>query len=318
MSIDNLLSQGFAQLGAGDFDAALATADRLIAKKAPEGHGLRANALAGLERIDEAVAAITNGLERFPEDYGLHVEKGVILTSAGRFDEAERALHDASQFDDADAAEIGLAMATCFAAQERWDDMLECLSGNEDWGELEIGRLAMQLSALAAAERWEDALAFTQGILDESGADLIDEFGDQIAAAVHAVRAMALLEAKNQPKRALSGAWEALQINPFDDMALLVIRKAAGKTSPEARTFAIECEVAVEGEDPFDGGYVVIADTQEEAMAYVSEYESQVSGGVATLVDVGELTPIPDEYCGLVEVAELGEEEEDDEDFSQN
>lgn len=318
MGIENLLSQGFAQLSIGDFDAALSTADKLISKKSAEGHGLRANALVGMERIDEAVAAIKNGLERFPDDYGLHVEHGVILTAAGRYDEAERALHRAQEFDDADAAEIGLALASCYAAQDRWDDMLEVLSGNEDWGELEIGRLAMQLSALAAVERWEDALAFTQGILDESGEDLIDEFGEQIAAAVHAVRAMALLEAKAQPKRALSGAWEALRINPFDDMALLVIRKAGGKLSPEAHTFALECEVTVEGEDTFDGGYVVLANDQDEALAYVKEYEAQVSGGVAALVAVDELSPIADEYCGIIEVAELGEEDDEDEDFSQN
>lgn len=311
MSIAALIDRAYAELYAENYPAALKTAAKLIAKKSPEGHAIKVSTLIALQEPDAAVDAALHAVALFPGRFAVQNALGMALLNARRPDEAETALISAGECDDVEPIEHSLALATLYSLEEKWDKVLEVLAGNEEWSDADGVRVGLQLTALHEAGLWEDALAFTQGLADELGEDLAEHFGDETAAMLLAVRARAILEVKKQPRRAANGAWEALRIYPDEDIALEVIRRCGGRPGLHAKCFALDCELATPGEDPFFCGYVVQAGTLDEAFDYVSAFEAQVSGAEARLVAHEELPPEPEEFCGVLEVIDIEDEMDD-------
>lgn len=313
MSIDGLIDRGYKQLAQGNFDAALTTGEKLIAKGEPEGYVVKSCAMIAFDEIDAAIALLEDGLIDFPDAWALHYQLGGAFAAADRYEEAILALRQAATYEDAEGASIALSIAKTHIMQEDFEGALEALSGNQDWGDLELDRIIMQLSALFALERWSDILAFTGAMLLEDGEDFVATYGEESAAHMFAVRAMALLKAKDQKRAALNIAWDVLRTLPDERIALAVIREANGQRSPFSKLFALQCDVTVEGEEPFLGQYLVIADTLADAFNFVVEYEAQITGGEAVLAEHSEAGAMPDEPHGVVEVVDSDEEEEEDE-----
>lgn len=311
MSIDGLAERGYAQLERGRYDQALATAEKLIRKGSVLGHDLKVQALLILEMPEDAMAAAEAGLEEHPDAWMLYNTLGAALMALERPEEALLALNQALSYDDAERAEVLLGIATAHAALDDWESTLEALLGNEDWGEYEIQRFAMQMSALVMLERWKEIMTFTDSLLAEMGDDLIEIFGPGGAAGVHAIRAKALLHGRQQKRRAENLAWDALRIFPKEAIALEVLRECAGLSSPFARQFALECVVSA-GEEAFSSRYAVIADTLAEAFDFVVAFEARTSGGAPELVAHAEGEPMPGELCGIFAVGDEDDEEDDE------
>lgn len=313
MALDRVIERAFLQLQAGDFDAALETAERLISKRIADGYELKTQALLELGESDEAIAVAETAVDLWPEAWRLYNNLGTALLRAERHREALLAFRHAQTLDSAHNPELHLNLAIACLADEDHEGALEALAGNEEWGEFELPRMSIQLATLVILERWDDVLAYTGAYVDEMGEDLVELYGEGIAAGIYGARAMAFLHGKKQVRRAVNLAWDALRIYPRDDLALTTLREAEGRTSPFARVLALECEVVTPEEEEFISQYVVVADSEEDAMEYIAEYEANLSGGTPKLLASSDAGPEAEEFCGIVEVIDPDEEEEGEE-----
>lgn len=314
MSTEGLIDRGYKQLARGDFDSALTTGEKLIAKGEVEGYVIKACAMIAFDEEDAAIHLLEDGLVEFPDAWMLHYQLGGALTAAERFEEGILALRQAATYEDAEGAQIALSLAKIHLLQGDFDGVLEALAGNQDWDDLELDRIIMQLSALFALERWSDILAFTGAMLIEDGEDFLETYGEESAAHMFAVRAMALLKGKDQKRAALNLAWDVLRLIPDEKIALAVVREARGQRSPFSRLFALHCDVTAPNEEPFLGQYLVVADTLADAFNFVVEYEAQTTGGEPVLAEHSEAGPMADEPQGIIEVVDEEEDEEEEED----
>ncbi|MFQ5415275.1 MAG: tetratricopeptide repeat protein [Phycisphaerae bacterium] len=123
-------------------------------------------ALAGLGRLDEAVAAFESGLAIDPDDPELHNTYGVVLADAGRLDDAMRHFQAAVRIDPrSDAARFNIAAA--LQRQGRLDDAIqayrETIAINQAHAKAHarLGNLlALRRDIDAAMSHWRHAITY--------------------------------------------------------------------------------------------------------------------------------------------------------------
>lgn len=86
--VESLYDQGIRALEEFDFDKALEIGDRLIAHRYSGGHEVRARALDGLDKSNEAITLLEDGTKRFPSVPVLWSYLGEYYSNSGRYDDA--------------------------------------------------------------------------------------------------------------------------------------------------------------------------------------------------------------------------------------
>lgn len=313
----SLWDRAMAELESYDFDAALKTARELERLHFTGAFEVEARALAGLERGEEAVAAVERRLGKAPENGRLWEQLGIQCSDLDRFDRAHeafakaRACADAPEpasiaFDDAlvwsrqrDPARAESTLASAPATQDvELASLIEALRAKST---LELGRAK---EALARVDQWLASPAAEDASIDS-----------RTRALLHATRAKALLATGSALELVHTAIDAALASDKSVPEATELLRELDGRCSERARRWTLTLEgvwpapselvPAPRGigtiEDPlaFFATYVVIADSPEDALELCRRFEPPHVRGSLRVESSTDLGAAPNELVGV-------------------
>lgn len=276
---DELLESVIALIEEGEFEQAATKAEELQALNIPDGWHLKSVALLHDGHDDESFAVLQEGIEKFPDNLGLLLEKASSLMQLERFEEADEILEDAKEKTETEKGEIEMMQARSEFMQGKVDEALNRLQDIEDRTYI-LDAIHLQLELLEAVGRTDVILEIAESDMDSfpTPAD-DDEF--ETMAGILAKIANAHWEEKDD----LDGAKELLRLafhhfrNHPDAMWLW--REMEPEFAEDAKAFAIEINgTFLDREEMGDVAgrnyhtyYQVLAGSLEEALELIKDYE---------------------------------------------
>ncbi|MDF1838394.1 MAG: hypothetical protein P1V35_11025 [Planctomycetota bacterium] len=271
---DPWISVGFQQLRDGEFEDALETAKKVEELRASACFEIAAQAHANLGDPEAAVEVLVRGVREAPNAWPNWQLLGNLYAEEGRFDEAEDAYRDALQCSHVWAESIHLNQAILLGQQGHHERALSALAAIHD-DDLQFELASARMNALYCAEKPEEALALAEEILVLEPQSASDEdawyFISVIDMRIRMAQGLA-------PEEVRERALALLVEYPENDHVLALIRDTRAERTPKSKYFrlviqgnSLDAPASVEG---FYVPYDIVAETEEEAMAYIEELES--------------------------------------------
>lgn len=293
-----LYSEARDLIDAGRFEAALVFARKLRKISYSGAFEIEGLAYAGLDRHEDAVRVLREGLLHAPDVWLNWHLLGNCLSELGRYDEALAAFDRAAACPDVDLSYVNLNRAIVGNRRGDYSRALDWLS--EVYGEdTRNPEIAARLSALRGLGRDDEALDLGERALRE-WTDTGRE-NDQKAIAAIAVNVAGIRRQRGDPPLAIRAFalryWRATR----EPDLLWLIRDVMPQSSPAARYFRL----IVHAEDlpGVSGGFYVsidaVADSVEDAMRLARELDDFDGAAKVTVQDATDLEPRPDEPKGV-------------------
>jgi tetratricopeptide (TPR) repeat protein len=323
--IQALLERGQDELFRREYANALETAHELEEWGWNGAAALVGAALQGLERHDEAVAALEHGVERHPENAHLWNELGVQLAGRDRWEPAHAAFDRAKRCGaphEQDRARFEDALAWAHQGDiERAEREIE--TGRAAVDPLQALKLA-RLHAQCRLSRSKPADALAEADRAIAGARAPEDHEEELVlAGLWALRAEAQLALGAPEADVRESLARALRVARSQFRAIELLRELDGKRSPQARRWRLGVSgrcwhtdeegamsltrpTGPNASDPprarFYSQYVVIADSAAEALELVRPFEPVDVRGSLAILESEDLGPTPDELLGVEDV----------------
>ncbi|MBI5364944.1 MAG: hypothetical protein HZA53_17330 [Planctomycetes bacterium] len=315
--VERLWNRAMAELESYDFDAALKTAGELERLRFSGSFEVEARALAGLERGEEAVAAVERGLAKVPENGRLWEQLGIQCSDLGRFDRAHEAFAKARACADApELASIALNDALVWSRQGEPARAESTLASAPATRDVELASRIEALRAKSTLElgRAKEALARVDQWLASPAADdaSIDSRTRALLLATRATALHATDIALELVYRAIDAALASDKSVPE---AARLLRTLDGRRSAGARRWTLTLEglwpapselvprprgiETIEAPLAFFATYVVIADSSEDALELCRRFEPPHVGRSLRVESSTDLGAAPNELLGV-------------------
>ncbi|MDX2250606.1 MAG: tetratricopeptide repeat protein [Bacteroidia bacterium] len=247
---------------------------KLKAEGIESGYRIVATTYVMEEKFDRAIAELKDGIKRIPDSWELHLQLGNFLSDNGDFDEAIRTLDQASRLPGAEKHWINLNKAVVYTRKADFDKALNLLQKIEHAEavnqafELQL-RILDQLGHHDLILQMEDELEYLQTPEDEESAETLSQI------CTHIARAYYMEEDNDAAKHYIRQAVEYQRTNT--DAAEL-LREINGQFSENSRIYSFVINGLLNDpesgdEIPFFTTYGVVADSEEEALELIHDYE---------------------------------------------
>lgn len=283
---EKLADRGYELLAEEDFDKALDVAKEVQDLGFSAGFEIAALALAGQERLDQAVRVLEEGVATAPEAWLNWQLLGNYRSDLERYEEAEAAYESALACPDVDSSSVRLNQA--ILAHRRGDSpkALGLLVDVTD-PELALRALAVRMRALEEVGEPSEAEQLGLAALESGREDLEDEALPSIAAHVARLR-----RDRGVPRQDVR-AWVLQMMSRFHahpDL-LTLLREADDLHSESAQYYHLLVKGTLAQPSPNGQGFYVnahvVADNPEEALRFVEVIETET--GARLEVDEAEV-----------------------------
>ncbi|MBW3622482.1 MAG: tetratricopeptide repeat protein [Armatimonadetes bacterium] len=297
-----LMKMGFRAVEEHDYKRAKRIGKRLRDLRHTSSFEILALAYAEEGRLKKAVEALEEGVSYAPSVWRLWQLLGNYYSDQGRYDDAFNAYRSALACPQTYPASINLNIAILLSRQKRYVESLDVLEQVTD-EDLYLPVMAVRTESLNALERYEETLALASDFLDtEAETEQERHFLARLLTAL----ALAYWKGRNDKEGALLCLKAALEWDKNCQKAFWLLRQLDGEISPSAKYY----RVLVEGvwPEPFEGetvapgfftSYDVVADSREEALAYIRRIEPDEVGESLRIEEAKALEKRPDEPKGV-------------------
>jgi tetratricopeptide (TPR) repeat protein len=304
--VGELVDEGYRLLEEEEYEQALGVAAKICSLNDPEGYEIGARALDELDRPNDAIAMLNDGVKAHPTWYWLWDRLGGICLDEGRHLEALEAYRQASTCPDADKTMMAYACGTVFNRQGKHQEVLQTVERERhgEGGPPQFAWDAMKSWSLNALGRYRDTLSLVDVM---NAVEEVDDEWRETYAAFQTAIARAFLEAEGNAPRALAGAWEAIRAFRGDLNAGDLIREIADIRTPTSLLGTIMVDgrwhEGIEGfEEPpgFFVVYDVVYDNLEEALEFIKPFEPEEVRASLRVEKTYKPEPKPNEPKGVV------------------
>jgi tetratricopeptide (TPR) repeat protein len=292
----------------GSYDEALEIARKLRKLRYSGAYEIEGLAYSGLDRNEDAVRVLREGVEVAPGVWLNWMLLGSCLSNLGRYDEALLAYDRAAACEHADPSAIALNRAIVAGRQKDYETALRHLDSMHGYGpSLRLRALGTRVNTLYRLGRRPEAEELASRTLNE-WRDSDATGGEADIAEIAIILAEIRRERGEEPERLRREAiewWRATR----QARLLWLIRDLRPVRSPGGQyfrlvllgTIAPGTPVAEEA-DGFATSADVIADSPEEALAFYLELTGAEEGVEVTISEVEALEARPDDVKGAYDV----------------
>jgi len=313
-----LLAQAEQHLLEGEYEAALTTSQQLAEAGVADAYRIQAQVFAEQEQMDEAVEAIKQGMKLFPDAWDLALFLGNLYGEMGKPDRALRLYDRLNKESDAPKDWIKLHVAAAHAQKQNFDESLNLLQEIEEENVVNHA-FELQLNILDGVGRHDMIIELAEEDLEvlrqpESEADAaqLSRIMSQIA--------QAYWYEEEDEERIIFYLKQAVAFDRTNPGSLYLLREQDVQFSDDAQGYFLymkgEIELEQEGETSsrkaFTTAYQVIADSEEEALAFIAAFEIPlIDRESLAIVEVETFENEADEPKGIYEVLPLNFATED-------
>ncbi len=302
-SAEQLMKKGYALVADGDFDAAFDVGMRLQQMRHTSAFEIMALSLAGLDRTEEAIVILEEGVTKGPTVWLLWQLLGNYRSDLERYEQSHEAYEVALKCPDANCSSIYFNIATVLVRQGRDSEALTALESVTD-ASMALRADRLLVSILIDQERFEEAMELGVGAL-ESVTEQTESFE---LALVEAEMARACWLGYGDRERALELARDALSHAQGLPEALWVIREVENRVSSGNRYYRLL--ILGDWPEPDDDGnprgfyisYDVVAEDVDGAMEYVRRFEPAIRRQSLRLDKCEEVEPTPTDPAGVYKI----------------
>jgi len=300
---EKLSSRGFACLRDGNYGGALEAARNLEELRHSAAFDIGAQAYSALGNTKKAIETLERGVEKAPDVWLNWEFLGSCRSDLGLYDEAEAAYRRALECPNVWKASVRLNQAILANRRGDHDGALAILDSlNPEDPKLRWEATAARMSALQGMGRLEEAAALAENALesesDESAARCLGRIGIRLG--------QIRLAQGWQKEEIRSFAFDALRLNGASPGLLSLIREIDGQYRENAQYYRLLVHASIPVDSPRHEGargyyvtYDVVAETPEEALAFVREFEDQSVQEALTIEEATALEPRPTEPLGV-------------------
>lgn len=306
-----LMERGFEQIRNYEYSKAVRTGKRLVKLRHTSGFEILGLAYDHLSRKKKAIRILEKGVKKAPDNWLLWQLLGNYYSDTEKYDEALAAYDRAVTCRDADLKSLRLNRALVLSRQGLDQKAVECLG--EIRGTKVVDFRARSVKALLLHDVDQDARALkfagnTLSKLNQLDEDFLWENADEFAL-VYSQLGKAFWQSGHQKEQALDCAGQALELKRGKKDALILLRSIENSYSPRAKYFRL----LVQGEWPelledddgemrafgFIASYDVVAENRKEALAILSELESEQVRASLKINESEVLEKRPDDPKGV-------------------
>jgi tetratricopeptide (TPR) repeat protein len=278
---EKLVEAGYQHLQEGNAEAALKVAEELESLRFTATFEIAALAHFQLGDIEAAVAVLKRGVKVAPTVWGNWQLLGNCLSDLGRYDDAASAYENALECGGASMSSIRLNQAILASRRGRHDQALSYVEQVTE-PDLAIHAVSVLVTALVGVGKVDEAVGVGEAALRKGAPDDSEEFA-YLAASVGRAR----LARGESAREIVAFAIDALDDYDRSNAGLLaLIRDADGQCSAVAKYYRMTVDAKIPVTDPLSQrgeGYVVnydvVADSVDEALAFVERMETPVVRG---------------------------------------
>lgn len=298
------MKEAFDALDAHDIDGALKLGRRLKKLRHSSAFEVLAAAHAARGKLDEAIAVLEEGVAVVPSVWVLWQLLGNFYSDRERFADSLRCYRRALECPNVNAEAIHLNASIALGRDGRYD---EALAEVEQVKTPEMVPHAgpQRMYLLNRVERFAECVTLGEHLLSSGRwtGDL-----DEPLAAVHAELSAALWASKHDRDAVLRHAWKAIELHKRQRTAARVIRDVGNARSPLSRHLTVT--VRGRWSQPFEGEteppgflaiYEVVAETAEEALAFIRPFEPEGVRDTLVVDACTEREAEPDQPKGVCE-----------------
>ncbi len=307
-SYDDLIEDAYLLIAEGRLEEARAMAQELVNNRVEAGFEILASISMADSDIDGAISHLEQGIDLLPDAFRLWLQKGEFLASAGRFEDADDALNEAMATRDSVPDMVKLARGHLLFLQEKIDDALNVLQEIEH-PEYYLDALLEQVFILDTVGQYQMLMEIAQ----EETADLEEPETEEealILSEIFAYIAKAAYQLDHPEEEVQSYLDLSLDLDRSNEMALWLIREQHISFSDHAKVYFLE--VVGKIADPqavhkeFQTSYQVVADSVEEALGYIRQFEGNLIDPKSLKVIDQEVQSNPEDLSkGIYETAEF-------------
>ncbi|MEL6625080.1 MAG: hypothetical protein AAFO96_12150 [Bacteroidota bacterium] len=283
--ISILVEEGWRTLEDEAYDEAREIAEQLLSYEAEEGYALMGQVLLAEEGPAAAVAYMKEGIANYPESWRLLLEMGKIYAQTGEIETAMLVFDEAETKESAEKHWIDFYRALTYLNQEMPDveEALNIFQGI-DHEDLIIEAFRQQMMILTAIQRYDLVMELANedlSVLPLPQTPEEEEAFSQILTYI----AQAFWFDKDDEEEARKYLRAALDIERTNIEALDLLRSLNPVYSEESQFYSLLVEgewvnpAEEEGEEDdvfaFVTNYAIVADSAEEAMTIVKDFERE-------------------------------------------
>ncbi|MEZ4772276.1 MAG: hypothetical protein R3D00_03770 [Bacteroidia bacterium] len=272
--IENLSEQAWDLIHEERIEDAIKIGELLKAEGIESGYRIIAMAYALEEKTDEAINELNAGIAMIPDAWQLYLQLGNFLSDKGEFNSALRAFDHASKLPGAERHWLNMNKAVVFTRQMEFDKALTLLQKIEHPEavnqaiELQL-RILDQLGRHDLILQMEDELEHLQTPEDEESAEILSQICTHIARAYY-------IEDQKEP--ALHYIHQAIEYHRTNEETAALFREVNGRFSENSKIYSVVISGILndsesEDEIPFITTYGVVADSEEDALDLIREFE---------------------------------------------
>ncbi len=300
---EDLAGRGFGFLREGDYEAALEVAKELEEIRYTAAFDIAAQALAGLGKLEKAVETLERGVKEAPDSWLNWQLLGNYRSDMGDFEGAldayERALTCQGVWEDSIRLNQAILASRC-GDHERSLIHLDMVRDPE----LSLQVTAAKMTALQDIGRLNEALSLADTCLSQEG-EVEDE--DETLAQIAAKQGRLRLTLGYASDDVRCFAMDALETFHSNSDLLALIRDIDGRYSDKAQYLRLLVDGCLHDGHPlrqetkgYFVTYDVVAETQEQALGWVREFEDADNSEIMLRIEESEvLEERPDDPMGI-------------------
>lgn len=319
---EQLSSQAWIAIGEEDWEEADKIGQQLIEAGYESGYRVRSATQESQENWDEAEAILREGVQRFPNIWQLHLQLGTLYYLQGRFEEGLAVYDRALTLPDVERNWIEMNRAAAMAQTGQIDEALNLLQGIDD-DALRNSAMELKMQILDQMMRYDLVLELAEEELEhlitpetEEEAAVMSRILSYVAAAVFA-QEEETTEPNEKETHTLFYLQQAIAYDRSNELAMMLSREIRGEFAEPGILYGImvQANYVEDGvSTPVLSTYGVLADSVEEAVAMIKEYEiEEIDQDSMQVLEVEEGEPEDEEELkGLYFVGGLGFMDDDD------
>ena len=302
--IDDLQEVGFAALESGDLKAALRAGARLKELRHSSAFELIALAHAAGGDLDEAIAALDEGVSVAPSVWVLWQLLGNYRSDQRDFERAAEAYSRALECPGANPESVHYNRATALSRNEEFQealDTLDLIQGDVEDERLRWMVVRVRMDVLNGLGRHGEAA----GVGLASLSSLDSEVEPETAAGILAELGRGVWQGENDRDRAVAYALDAVRLHKDNDRAKWLLRELTGRVSTDGRHYRLLLhgdwmEADRNGEElSFFTTYHVVAESEGQAFEYAAAFEPREVLGSLTVEEAEVVAEVTDAPTGV-------------------
>jgi len=298
MTIDQANQQAqkaWISLSEGDFEAATNYASELSEAGYEVGYRIRSAIAEEQEDWERAESIINEGLSAQPEAWPLHLQLGTLYTQSGRFEEAISVFEEALKLPEVEKHWIEMNQAVALSQIGKVDEALNVLQGIEH-PELRNQAFEIKLQLLDQHQRHDLIIELVAEEL-EALVPPQDEEQAAVMSRILALVANACYYEDKEEKETRFYLQQAINYDRSNELALMVLREMRAEFTEQGKLYGILIQANIrseEGNSPVMTTYGILADSVDEAVSMIHEFEIESLDRESIQIMEVEETP-PDE-----------------------